>query len=649
MPFPFSKTINPFRSIGLLFLFSLFITSIMAQCLEGNCQNGEGTFLFKNGQRYVGSFQRAEPAGEGTLFYVNGERYRGQFVNGKPHGQGIYWYPDGSSREGIWQKGKLRQVTDSTNGVQHRGSLQSGCIAGDCQNGSGTYLTPGGAIYVGEFKNGEIHGQGVCTYNDGSSYEGQWVHRFPEGYGIKTWPDGSQFTGQWQRGHPISQDGIYQQANQPISSLDGGYVIQSGCIKGDCKNGQGSYAYADGSRYEGQFRNEQPHGQGIFYYPNGDRYNGQFMHGLPHGKGQMLYANGKTLNGNWLEGGFVMQQQTLRSQGCLSGDCENGFGSYLFKQGDRYEGTFRNGKPDGNGIVVYQNGDRYEGQMAAGAFEGFGTYHENTGGIYEGRWSHGKYLGNTRERSQLPSTYTNEPETKVWALVIGVSAYKHMPALRFPDDDAYRLSTFLQSPRGGAVAEDRIEVLIDEDATRQAIVSAMQSLFLKAGPKDLIILYFSGHGLPGAFLPIDYDGSNNLLTHQEIRQIFDQSRAGYKLCVADACHSGGLLTRRGGQLPQNILNSYYKNLAQTRPGTALIMSSKAEETSLESSGLRQGVFSHFLLRGMKGEADQDIDGVVRVQELFQYINYQVQAYTSQQQSPVIQGDYDPRMPIAVLR
>jgi uncharacterized caspase-like protein len=79
------------------------------------------------------------------------------------------------------------------------------------------------------------------------------------------------------------------------------------------------------------------------------------------------------------------------------------------------------------------------------------------------------------------------------------------------------------------------------------------------------------------------------------------------------------------------------------------MSSKAEETSLESSGLRQGVFSHFLLRGMKGEADQDIDGVVRVQELFQYINYQVQAYTSQQQSPVIQGDYDPRMPVAVLR
>jgi uncharacterized caspase-like protein len=177
----------------------------------------------------------------------------------------------------------------------------------------------------------------------------------------------------------------------------------------------------------------------------------------------------------------------------------------------------------------------------------------------------------------------------------------------------------------------------------------MQNLFLSAGPKDLIILYFSGHGLPGAFLPIDYDGSGNLLTHQEIRRIFDQSQAGYKLCVADACHSGGLLAGRGGRLPQNILNSYYKNLAQTRPGTALIMSSKAEETSLESSGLRQGVFSHFLLRGMKGEADQDIDGVVRVQELFQYINYQVQAYTSQQQSPVIQGDYDPRMPIAVLR
>ncbi|RMF01727.1 MAG: peptidase C14 caspase catalytic subunit p20, partial [Bacteroidetes bacterium] len=75
---------------------------------------------------------------------------------------------------------------------------------------------------------------------------------------------------------------------------------------------------------------------------------------------------------------------------------------------------------------------------------------------------------------------------------------------------------------------------------------------------------------------------------------------------------------------------------------------KADETSLESSGLRQGVFSHFLLRGLQGEADQDADGVVRIEELFNYIKHNTEAYTQGQQSPVLQGNYDQQMPVSVL-
>ena len=81
----------------------------------------------------------------------------------------------------------------------------------------------------------------------------------------------------------------------------------------------------------------------------------------------------------------------------------------------------------------------------------------------------------------------------------------------------------------------------------------------------------------------------------------------------------------------------------------MIMSSKADETSLESSGLRQGVFSHFLIRGLKGEADTNKDKVVSVGELFEYINDKVREYTGNRQSPVIKGTYDPKMPVAVGR
>ena len=118
--------------------------------------------------------------------------------------------------------------------------------------------------------------------------------------------------------------------------------------------------------------------------------------------------------------------------------------------------------------------------------------------------------------------------------------------------------------------------------------------------------------------------------------------------VIRTCHSGSLIAMRSGD-PEPALVQYYKMLAKSVSGTALIMSSKAEETSLESSGLRQGVFSHFLIRGLKGEADANHDKIVTIGEIYDYINANVRSYTGNRQSPVIKGTYDPRMPVSTVR
>ena len=207
---------------------------------------------------------------------------------------------------------------------------------------------------------------------------------------------------------------------------------------------------------------------------------------------------------------------------------------------------------------------------------------------------------------------------------------------------------FLKSPEGGALTDDHIRILIDEDATKEKILTAMRETFSKAGPNDLVLIYFSGHGLRGSFLPIDFDGYDNKLEHEEMNEILQASPAKYKLVIADACHSGSLLAMKSGD-QRNILEDYYKTLAQANAGTALIMSSKPDETSLESSGLRQGVFSHFLIRGLKGEADADGNKIVTVQELFDFVDGNVRAYTANRQSPVIKGDYDGKMTVGVVR
>lgn len=107
--------------------------------------------------------------------------------------------------------------------------------------------------------------------------------------------------------------------------------------------------------------------------------------------------------------------------------------------------------------------------------------------------------------------------------------------------------------------------------------------FSMAGPNDLVVFYFSGHGLNGSFLPIDFDGFNKI-AHEEIAAAFNKCKAKFKLCLADACHSGSLIAMRSGET-EPVLSQYYQTLAKAVSGTALLMSSKADETSADAPGL----------------------------------------------------------------
>ncbi|RME95195.1 MAG: hypothetical protein D6772_13530, partial [Bacteroidetes bacterium] len=322
-----------------LFFFSSLLcvpSSLGAQCLEGDCQNGEGSYRYADGRRYTGDFRHGRPQGEGVMWFPNGEQYRGRFYDGQAHGQGSYYYPDGRKRTGTWRHGLSISASDDGIHLDNKRPLQTGCLSGNCQNGHGSYLTPGGSLYVGDFRNGQMHGYGICTYADGSRYEGQWYQQLPHGQGHKIWADGREFTGEWSQGQPLDGRGVYQHPDQAIHVNEAGLAIQSGCLSGDCLNGNGTFAFADGSRYQGQFLGGQPHGQGTFYYPNGDRYSGGFSRGLPHGAGVRYYANGEERRGQWEEGVYLLPRPAASTVGCLSGDCQNGYGTYRYQDGTHY-------------------------------------------------------------------------------------------------------------------------------------------------------------------------------------------------------------------------------------------------------------------------------------------------------------------------
>ena len=74
-----------------------------------------------------------------------------------------------------------------------------------------------------------------------------------------------------------------------------------GCIEGDCENGKGTYAWKDGSRYTGEFKESKFHGKGLFTSPDGKMYNGQYKEGKRHGKGMFSFLDGRRYTGEFHE------------------------------------------------------------------------------------------------------------------------------------------------------------------------------------------------------------------------------------------------------------------------------------------------------------------------------------------------------------
>lgn len=522
---------------------------------------------------------------------------------------------------------------------------QVDCLQGDCFNGKGTCLFPSGAKYVGEFRQGKIHGQGTLYFSNGNKYTGNWVNQYREGQGKLIFEGGDVYEGTFKR-NAFHGEGSMTYAN------GNRYVGQ---WRENQPNGKGVFHFANGDRYEGDFKDGQCSGTGTLFYQNGARYAGQWARNKPHGEGVLHLPHGETIAGRWESGqyqadwsGLAFTGDTTYLKNCNRAPCTI-LGKFYYPDGTVYAGQFSHGRPQGKASVFYENGDRYEGKWADDAPQGRGVMYYATGKILGAYWESGQpaYELFSRYEAERSAGPAGANDVKIWAVVIGAAHYTHMPALRYTDDDAYQVYAFLKSPEGGALPDNQLRLLVDEDATHRNILEAMRSTFSQADANDVLLFYFSGHGLQGAFLPTDYDGHNNRLEHESIKKLLAQSRAKHKLVLADACHSGSLFQYKSSL--NIVLEKYYKAFEQTPGGTALLMSSKGEEYSLEDGGLRSGIFSHFLVKGLKGAADKDGNRIVNIGELFDYVHQKVRMYTGNVQTPTLTGQFDRRMPVSVIR
>jgi len=534
-------------------------------------------------------------------------------------------------------------------------SADAQCIKGDCENGKGTFTMGGGMKYVGDFVKGKQEGLGILFFDNGDHYVGEWQAGIRKGRGKFHFSSGTTYFGQF------DNNKFHGQGEMTYARGD----VFSGEFVDGVPQGEGVFTFVDGSEYVGHLRRGKFDGYGVMVYEDRSVYDGHWEAGKWHGTGVYTNEHGESWTGQWKQGIAVRDELTesgvdteeLASTAAHLADkpqhelYARDTDSITFDDGSLYTGEVKNGIPYGRGMVNYSSGNRYEGYWRDNAPHGEGTMYYTSGRVISAVWNRGEPIRDLQSLDQLSLESIIVPEVsdevKIWAMIVGISTYENLPGLKYADDDAYQVYAFLKSPEGGALPDEQIRLVIDESATIPNILSQMQALFYKADENDVVLMFYSGHGLDGSFVPIDYNGRNDLLDHSKLKEVFEKSSARHKICIADACYSGSLAVDK--KINAEFLQAFYSEYDETDPGMAFLLSSKEQEVSLEDKGLKQGIFSHFLIRGIKGEADENENGIVTIGELFSFLYESVSHYTGGQQTPILSGEFDDNMPLGMKR
>jgi uncharacterized caspase-like protein len=258
----------------------------------------------------------------------------------------------------------------------------------------------------------------------------------------------------------------------------------------------------------------------------------------------------------------------------------------------------------------------------------------------------------TRKLEPINSTlYAQYQTCDRWAVIVGISRYKHSQLnLKYADRDAEELYNVLVTPSGGGFKQEHICKLTNEDATTGNITRALRSFLKKPAREDLVLIYFACHGAPDFDRPgnvylLGYDTApddiaGTALPMREIDISLKENLHAEKVIVlVDACHSaaiGRAIGRRSVIADSTLLKRYLLEISRAKGGLALLASAEANEVSFEDSrwGGGHGVFTHYLLEGMRGAADVDANGIITIGELFEYVRGQCETCNRLQAAPL---------------
>lgn len=231
---------------------------------------------------------------------------------------------------------------------------------------------------------------------------------------------------------------------------------------------------------------------------------------------------------------------------------------------------------------------------------------------------------------------------KTWAALVGINTYTdpYIANLSVCVDDVSAVHGLLSPDY--AVARLLTDSSPAGNPTRSQILGALSSMSQNAGEDDLLVFYFSGHGMAkdGESYLLPSDASLSALKHtaiamRDVHELMEQSQARAKVLILDACHSGASL----GKAASTMTSAFMQRVFNNAEGMAVLASCKQGQLSWEWREERRSVFTYYLLQALEGQADLEKKGFVTISDVHRYLTDRIKIWAAARgiaQTPTLQ-------------
>jgi uncharacterized caspase-like protein len=225
---------------------------------------------------------------------------------------------------------------------------------------------------------------------------------------------------------------------------------------------------------------------------------------------------------------------------------------------------------------------------------------------------------------------------QTYAICFGISRYHNLSPLSYAAADARDVAEMLR----GSASPTHVKLSLDAEATKESILEGLRWVAGAVSPSDTAVIFFSGHGGRRAtqtnghayFCPVEASqegDERSCITSDELTTALRAIKSERLVVLLDACYSGGVgePRHRGANLSASLTDQDMSALIEGS-GRIIMAASRPDELAWEEPGMRNGVFTHYLLCGLRGEAAR-ADGTVWASDLFGYVTRRVRRHSRQ--------------------